>query len=219
MSSKFDLRLDWATHEAAKYACTHWHYSKCVPAGKLVKIGVWERDVFKGVILFSRGANSDLGSPYGLSQYECCELSRIALDSHISNVSRMMSVSLSYLKKQSPSMRLVISFADTEQKHHGGIYQAANWTYSGMSKSADEYVVFGKRMHGRSMRAKFGSHLGKGFIKQINGSRKHRYLMPLDKETAEQIKPLAQQYPKREKQAMDSFPESQRQGSTDLHAP
>tara|TARA_R110002050_G_scaffold237477_3_gene373386 strand:- start:493 stop:735 length:243 start_codon:yes stop_codon:yes gene_type:complete len=48
---------------------------------------------------------------------------------------------------------------------------------------------------------------------------KHRYLMPLDKEMAEQIKPLAKPYPKREKQAMASFPEAQRQGSTDLYAP
>jgi len=48
---------------------------------------------------------------------------------------------------------------------------------------------------------------------------KHRYLMPLDCAMFEQIKILRQPYPKREKQAMDTFQISQRRGSTDLHAP
>ena len=30
MSSKPVLRIDWATHEAARYACEKWHYSRCV---------------------------------------------------------------------------------------------------------------------------------------------------------------------------------------------
>jgi hypothetical protein len=40
---KVDLKLDWATHAAAKYACENWHYSKCSPSPltKPVKIGVW----------------------------------------------------------------------------------------------------------------------------------------------------------------------------------
>ena len=69
------------------------------------------------------------------------------------------------------------------------------------------------------MRAKYGTHIGKNFIKIIKGSSKHRYLMPLDKEMAKQINLLAKPYPKREKQAMDTFQVSQRRGSTDLHAP
>lgn len=53
----------------------------------------------------------------------------------------------------------------------------------------------------------------------ISTKGKHRYLMPLDKQMAEQIKPLSKPYPKREKQAMASDQDAQRQGSTDLHAP
>ena len=34
MSSRPELKIDWATHEAAKYACLHWHYSKTIPTGK-----------------------------------------------------------------------------------------------------------------------------------------------------------------------------------------
>lgn len=218
MNSRPELKLDWATHKAAKYAVEHWHYSECMPAGKIVKVGVWENKDFIGVVLFSRGANNSLGNPYGLSQIECCELTRIALKAHITPVSRIMRMAIVFLRKNSPGVRLIISFADPEQGHHGGIYQATNWAYSGKSPAPDEYMIFGKRMHGRSMRAKYGTHLGKDFIKIVKGSSKYRYLMPLDKAMAEQIEHLRKPYPKREKQAM-APPRAQRRGSTDLHAP
>ena len=41
LSNKSDLHLNWASHQAALYACQKWHYSKSLPTGKLVKIGVW----------------------------------------------------------------------------------------------------------------------------------------------------------------------------------
>ena len=55
MQEKPKLKVDWATHEAAKHSCVNWHYSKCLPAGKLVKIGAWENSKFIGVVIFSRG--------------------------------------------------------------------------------------------------------------------------------------------------------------------
>ena len=84
------LKVDWATHEATKYACTHFHYSKSVPVGKLIKIGAWEDGQFIGVVIFSRGANKSIGSPYGLEQTECCELTRVALTNHKTFVSEIL---------------------------------------------------------------------------------------------------------------------------------
>jgi hypothetical protein len=80
MSSK--LKLDWCSFDAAKYACKSWHYSKCVPAGKLVKIGVWENEKFIGCVLYGLGATPNLSKPYGLTMTECCELVRVALTTH-----------------------------------------------------------------------------------------------------------------------------------------
>ena len=48
MSQKPTLKIDWASHEAAKFACVNWHYSKCLPIGKLVKVGVWEDSKYIG---------------------------------------------------------------------------------------------------------------------------------------------------------------------------
>jgi hypothetical protein len=204
MQDKVNLKIDWASHEAAKYACLNWHYSKCLPVGKLVKIGAWENDKFIGVVIFGRGANKSLGEPYKLDQTECCELVRIALTDHKTPVSRIMSIAIKLLKNIHKQLKLVISFADSEQNHHGGIYQATNWVYVGKTNSADEYLYKGKRWHGRAFRKSLGSHLNyinKG-LEIVQGSQKHRYLMPLNDEIKTKISILSKPYPKRMKQAM-----------------
>ena len=115
-----------------------------------------------------------------------------------------MSIAIKLLKNIHKQLKLVISFADSEQNHHGGIYQATNWVYVGKTNSADEYLYKGKRWHGRAFRKSFGSHLNymnKG-LEIVQGSQKHRYLMPLDDNMRKQVQQLAKPYPKRMKQAM-----------------
>ena len=74
-----NLRLDWCSYNAAKYAVMNWHYSKTMPVGKLVKIGVWEDCQFIGVVIYGRGANKSLGSQFKINQIQSCELVRVAL--------------------------------------------------------------------------------------------------------------------------------------------
>jgi len=200
MNSRPELKLDWATHEAAKYAVENWHYSKTLPVGKLVKIGVWEGKRFIGVVIFAWGMNRNLGSPYGLTVGGACELVRVALTSHRVKVSRIISIALRFLKKQSPGLRIVVSFADPAANHHGGIYQAGNWIYSGKSSASFEWQVDGMRLN---KRAYTGHNFGSPKLKvPVNAVKKqtpgkHRYLMPLDDEMRKQIEPLRKPYPKR----------------------
>lgn len=205
-SSKPELKIDWASHAAAKHACETWHYSKSLPVGKLVKIGVWEDEKFIGVVLFAWGANKSLGSPYGLEMTECCELVRIALRKHQTPVSRIKAIAIRFLKAQSPGVRLIVSFADPSANHHGGIYQAGNWVYAGTCSPTFEYRLNGKRLNKRAFTGNQFGKLGSkaevpaGAVKvQVPG--KHRYLMPLDDEMRAKVAPLAQPYPKRAKQA------------------
>jgi len=216
---KADLRVDWATHAAAKYACENWHYSGCIPKSKMVKFGIWESDVYKGAIVYGVGATSDLVKAYGLSQNEGCELVRIALKDHDAEVSRIIAISLMLLKKNFKGLRLVVSFADPEQGHHGGVYQASGWFFSGKSMASNEYIYKGKRWQGRSFRNSFKGMENHPDVQTVKGSSKHRYLMPLDDAMRAQIAPLAKPYPKRVKQAMAGVQPEQRQGSTDPHAP
>ena len=203
--SKHDLKIDWATHKAAKYACENWHYSKSVPVPPLVKIGAWENGKFIGVVMFSRGASSNLLKPYGLSQAEGCELTRVALTNHQSPVSRIIRLAIQFLKRNSPDLRLVVSFADPQYGHHGGIYQAGNWLYVGDTAAGKEYWHNGRRLHSRQVSEK-GWNIQQGVKRKtvkpsectiINTRGKHRYLMPLDSEMRKKVLPLSRPYPKR----------------------
>jgi len=223
--AKADLRIDWATHAAAKYACENWHYSGCMPAGKLVKVGAWEGGKFIGVVLFGRGATPNLGRPYNLGQDECVELTRVALTKHETAVSRIVALALKFLSRVATNVRLVVSFADRSQGHHGGIYQAGNWVYNGQGATSRFWMVNGRITHPRTVIERGGSNSLAGArnmdatASAVMVPGKHRYLMPLDADMRAQIAPLSKPYPKRVKQAMADDQLAQRQGSTDPHAP
>lgn len=210
-----DLRIDWATSKAASYACRKWHYSGTMPPSSSVKIGVWEDDIFTGVILFSLGCGDCTnGKAYGLpDKFAIAELARVALKpGHKTPVSRCVAIAIRMLRRQSPNLKMLISFADPDQGHHGGIYQAMNWIYTGLSDRNKYFIVRGKRIHGRTVG-------GRGWVQSVGWLRdnidpdadlvllpKHRYLLPLDDETRQRILPLAKPYPKRGKDQAPAFP-------------
>lgn len=227
MSDGVALRIDWCSHEAARYACERWHYSRVMPAGKMVRVGVWEDSAFIGCVLFSRGANNHLGSPYRLEQTAICELTRVALTAHVTPVSRILSISVRFLRTHCPGIRLLVSFADPYRGHHGGIYQAGNWLYLGQSSEKDDYVDrTGKRWHSRQVSEsgyvkQFGS-MSKGARKdQVTAVRvpgKHRYLLPFDPALRAVLDPLRQPYPTRVSSAGHVPRETSRAPATQRHA-
>lgn len=194
MSSRPELKLDWCSHAAAKYAVEHWHYSKNLPPAKLVCVGVWENEAYIGAVVFSRGSNFRIGQPYGLQQTEICELIRVALRNHLSSVSRILSIAIKMLKSQSGGLKMVISYADESQGHHGGIYQASNWVYVGRSQPGYEVFYKGKWVHKRVTDHSIKDYSG-WKVRRTQG--KHTYLMPLDDAMRQQIEPLRKPYPKR----------------------
>ena len=189
------LKLNWCSHEAAKYSVEHWHYSRCLPVGKLVKIGVWEDSEFIGCVIFARGSTPNISKPYGLKMTEVCELTRVALNRHKTPVTKILKIALKFLKKSNPGMRLVVSYADQNQDHVGTIYQAGNWIYTGVSDSSTQYYFQGKWRHQRSMGSLFTSLKGLNIPKRkiLN---KYKYIMPLDKEMKNQVIQLSKPYPK-----------------------
>lgn len=206
--SRPELRLDWCSHEAAKYAVENWHYSKSLPVPPLVKVGAWEAGKFIGAVVFSRGASTNLLRPYGLTNTEGCELTRVALSQHRTPVSRIVAIAIKIVKRANPGLRLVVSFADPMQDHFGGIYQAGNWFYAGTSSPDRAFVD----QDGRKYHSRLIAENGSGYRKQFGVMRKcrdargmqkiitpgkHRYLMPLDDDMRRRIAPLAKPYPKR----------------------
>jgi hypothetical protein len=197
-----------ASAKAASYAVTRWHYSRTLPAGRRITFGAWEDGQFIGILIFSRGASNNLGVPYGLTSTEVCELTRVALGAHEAFVSEFAAECLRRLKRGNPGLRLVVSFADPRHGHHGGIYQAGNWIYSGTSREGRMFRIRGKLVQERAIGPTqhgqpTGQHQSIGWIRahmdpnaeEIAIPGKHRYLYPLDRAMRRKITPLARPYP------------------------
>lgn len=192
------------SHEAASYAVKTWHYSRTMPIGKIIKFGVWEDDCFVGVVLYGRGASPELGKPYGLDQTQVCELVRVALTNHTAPVSQIVAASFKLLKSSNPGLRLVVSFADPNVGHHGGIYQAGAWIYNGTSPESEEVFWRGKWYHTRMLRATgWGtipalarlSDAEKTALERRKRIGKHRYIYPPDRGMRRRIETLRLPYP------------------------
>ena len=119
------------------------------------------------------------------------ELTRLCIyDGYGKNIeSYVISQSFKCLRKNAPDIKVLISYADPEQKHNGGIYQATNWLYQGcgaiqmaptfsLRLSEDEEWI-----HSRTVYSMYGSSNPKHLENQIGHTfwlkkeaEKHRYL-------------------------------------------
>ena len=200
------LFLDFCSHAAARHAVMRWHYSRAMPTAKLVRIGVWEEKKFSGAIIYGIGANRHLARPYGLEATEVCELVRVALAPGREHpTSQCVAVSLKLLKRQSPGLRLVVSFADLGQGHVGTLYQAGGWLFLGQSDQS-YFKVRGRVTHPRTLYDRHGrggqsvawlrKHVDPK-AERVPMAPKLRYAMPLDKAMRRQLEPQALPYPKR----------------------
>jgi len=200
-----DLRLDFCSHDAARHAVMRWHYSRAMPASKMVRIGAWEGKRFVGALLYGSGANRHLSRPFGLKPTEACELVRVALAPGREHpTSKCVAISLKILKRQSPGLRLVVSYADTKEGHLGVIYQATNWLFLG--GSTQPYLkVRGKIEHPRSLYDRYGPGGQQiGWLREHVDPRAERvammpklkYIYVFDPELRRQLAAIAKPYPK-----------------------
>jgi len=199
------LRLDFCSHQAAKYAVRRWHYSRKMPKAKLVKMGCWEDGHFRGAIIYGLGANRHLANPFGLKSTEVVELVRVALaPGRAHPTSRCVAISLKLLRRQSPDLQLVVSYADSGQGHLGTIYQAGGWLYLGTSEQS--YLrIAGQVVHPRTVYDRFGPGgqsvpwLRKNVDPKacrVPMAPKLKYVFPLDKKLRPKLEEVALPYPK-----------------------
>lgn len=166
-NQKPKLWIDWATHKAAKYACENWHYSKCLPAGKTVKFGVWEDGKFIGVVIYALGSNANISKLHG----KTAELARVAMTTHKVKVTKVIAITLKKLKKLNPKLDAVISYADLD-RHKGTIYTAGNWFYEGTIKYR-WFHVNGVDIHPRSVFSKYGTRSIEWIKKNVDPKAKY----------------------------------------------
>ncbi len=202
-----DLRLDFCSHAAAKHAVMRFHYSRSMPAFKLVRIGVWESGRFVGAILYGVGANRHIARPFQLKDTEVCELVRVALapaSTRKHPTSKCVAISLRMLKHQSPGLKLVVSYADAGQGHVGTIYQATNWIFLGAA--TQPYLkVKSKIVHPRTLYDRYGpGGQSVPWLRQnvdpnaqrVKMPAKLKYVWAYDKALRQQLEQISQPYVK-----------------------
>ena len=119
------------------------------------------------------------------------ELTRLFIhDGYGKNIeSYVISQSFKWLKKNAPNIKVLISYADPEQNHAGGIYQATNWLYQGCGdiQMAPTFSLKieedGEWIHSRTVYSMYGSSNAEHLKNRIGHTfwlkkeaEKHRYL-------------------------------------------
>lgn len=166
-----------------------------VALNRLVEKGGWENDKFIGAVIFGYGACMHIASQYNRKQHQVVELVRVALTDHITPVTRIVSIALKILKRDMPGIEMVVSHADPAQGHVGGIYQAGNWIYVGLTSRTDRYMVNGKIIHNRVFNDNPKFKVTDPNVKVLRGSRKYKYLMPLTPELKAEIEKQRKPFP------------------------
>ena len=189
-----------ASYEMVKYACLNFHYAKSIPRGKLVSFAIFEEKNFVGVFVFSMGANNNIGRPFNLLQGEVIELTRIALQKHKNPVTYYLSRCIKLIKKNSPSVKMIVSYSDFEyQGHLGKIYQAGNWIYLGVIKGDDrQYFYKGKWTHERTITSLSLEERQKlrAILPTRKNSDKFKYIFPMTKALQKEWRKVGKPYPK-----------------------
>lgn len=202
------MRLEKASAKAIKYACINFHYAKRIPSGGNISYSIFnEKNEFCGVIIFGYPASPSVPNKYNLKNGQLLELRRVALNSKHGITSKAISIALKLLKKDCPSIKLLVSYADIGQNHIGVIYQATNWVFINESKSSGkEYFVNGKWLHSR--------HGKSNICRILDGKRE--YIYPLCKSMLPLCKKLAKPYPKKalEVHAVEHLTPSQEVGGS-----
>lgn len=199
------MKLEKASPKAIKYACMRFHYAKAIPQIRLGYSVFNDQNEWCGVILFSNGANPHIASEFNLVQGQVVELVRVALNGKQNATSQCLAAALKQIKKDAPSVKLIVSYADRNQEHIGVIYQATNWLYIGEYANERGIMLHGKLKHRRSVGKKYGTST-LSWLKEhvdpeaevIKGKTKIKYIYPLDKWVKKAVINKSKPYPKKE---------------------
>lgn len=182
----------WLDKEARQFAADIIranHYTRSVPSGKSHYIQF--EDCF---IVWAIPANKNLARfllPDGGTVWELARL--WAPDGHKPNLlTQAISVATKAIK-QLENPDLLVSYADPNAGHSGGVYKAASWIYHGQSEEVRVY----RRSDGQTV-ARRAFHSGRqslrkaeiealGFVEEkLPG--KHRFIKPLSRRARKQVK-------------------------------
>lgn len=168
--------------EQAKHLVVAHHYTRGVPSGKSHYVGV-----DAAVVIWSIPANNNLAKFILRGPGTVWELSRLwAPDGHDRNLlTRAISGAVGWIRRlENPDA--LVSYADPNAGHLGGVYRAASWLYHGTSEEVRAW-----RSPDGTVVARRAFHSGKKFLikaqiealgyTQLKLPGKHRFVRPLSR--------------------------------------
>jgi len=138
--------------ELTSSICKKWllekHYAKRMPPIN-VAFGVMVEKRLQGVCTFAIPASrfSFSKQPY--------ELNRLVTNDDLPK--NTLSFFVGKALQMFPEPSIIVSYADENYGHHGYIYQATNWIYTGRSSAEKRVFLDGKELHRRTLYDKYGT--------------------------------------------------------------
>jgi hypothetical protein len=190
LSIESNMTYDWLLNK---------HYAKRIPSISF-SFGLYTNNILIGVLTIGKPASPSLcdgvcGKEF--SQY-VYELNRLCVNDNLEK--NVLSFFVGKCLKLIPDDMILVSYADTLMNHHGYIYQATNWIYTGATKERTD-IGFEDGSHSR--------HYSKEIDYSIRKFRssKHRYVYFLGKKRKifkKNLKYKIESYPKGNNEKYDS---------------
>jgi hypothetical protein len=165
------------------------HYLHSFPGGTQICLGAFAGDRLLGAMTFGVGPMNAHRLVDGARPRDCLTLSRLWLDDALPHLSesRVIGLAIRALRRHT-DVKFLLSYADPSACHVGTIYQATNWTYTGLSEATPFYDLGdGVPIHSRTLSHSLGSH-SKRYLKEIGidiktvpQAAKYRYVYFLDR--------------------------------------
>lgn len=223
---RFDRGAEWTVREVAvttfRRWLEDWHYTHALPLAP-IGYGVFAPDMIACVTLSPATNLAGVAGRLGLERWPGnIEISRVVAHPDAPYGAASRAVAACYgLWNRSRGLEWVFSYADTGQRHHGGIYQALNAVYCGVSPARPGFLVNGVPKHPRSVVADYGSQAWPAVIELAAAkgdtiervpdanTPKHTYVLPIGGPASRRairaaLAPHSQPYPKRGDQ-LDAF--------------
>lgn len=158
-----------------------YHYSHMLPKGARTNFGIFSRGKLVGVACYGKCIVNH--SPDRPDWFELRRLVRKPGARFI--LSKFVAATLQELKRR--GVPAVVSYADPNENHHGGIYQAGNWIYVRTVPPGNKFFQTpkGELVHPRTLYSRHGTSAPEEILKLhpkwkvVKPLAKHRYVMPL----------------------------------------
>lgn len=150
---------------AKRIICEH-HYTRSWPSGKS-----WIFRYEDAIVVMSIPANYNVARWLGCAKNRVWELTRLwAPDGHRPN---LLTEAISRAVQAFRALNVadaLISYADPNASHSGGVYKAASWTQLGQSEEGRAYrdasgqIISRRKFHSGSVSMKKAEILARGFV-------------------------------------------------------